>query len=73
MPTALRLKDVKDEAHDPLGLLIGIELVIAVGSPDIPHGRMIQQVPAPGFMTHPFQQAPLHNIEFRFVHHASQP
>ena len=73
MQTALLLEDVKDEAHDPLGLLIGGELGIAVGAPDIPPGRMMQQVPAPGLLPHPFQQAPLHNREFRCVHPASQP
>ena len=54
MQTALLLEDVKDEAYDPLGLLIGIELVIAVGSPDIPHGGMIQQFPAPCLVAHAF-------------------
>ena len=48
MQTPMLLEGLKDQADDPLSLLVWVHLIIAVGSPDIPHGRMIQQVPAPG-------------------------
>jgi hypothetical protein len=43
MQTPVLLEGLKDQADDPLGLLVGVELIITVGSPDIPHGGMIQQ------------------------------
>jgi hypothetical protein len=73
MQTALLLKDGKDEAHDPLGLLIGIELVIAVGAPDLSHGGMMQQFPAPRLVAHAFHHPALHEGEFRFAHQTTQP
>jgi hypothetical protein len=73
MQTALLRKDVEDEAHDPLGLLIGIELGIAVGAPDIPHGGMLQQFPAPRLVAPAFQHPAFHEGEVRFAQHPTQP
>ena len=36
MQTPLRLEGFKDQADDPLGLLVRVQLIIAVGSADIP-------------------------------------
>ena len=73
MQTALLLEDVKDEAHDPLGLLIGIELVIAVGPPDLAPRGMIEQFTAPCLVAHPFQHAAFHEGAFRFAHQTTPP
>ena len=73
MQTALLLKGVKDEAHDPPRLLIWIELGIAVGTPHIAQRGMIEQRSSPCLVPHAFYQATLHEVEFRFAHHATQP
>jgi len=72
MQTALLLEDIKDQPDDVLRLLVGVELVIAVGSPHVAQGRLIQEVPALGLMAPALEEAPFHNVEFCLVHHAAQ-
>ena len=70
--TALLLEDIKDQPDDVLGLLVGLELVIAVGAPHVALGRRMQEVPALGLMAPALEEAPFHDIEFCLVHHAAQ-
>jgi hypothetical protein len=73
MQTPVLLEGLEDQADDPLGLLVGVQLIIAVGASDIPHGGMIQQCTAPSLLAHPFQQTAFHEGEFCFAHHPTQP
>jgi hypothetical protein len=70
--TALLLEDIKDQPDDTLGLLVGVQLVIAVEAPHIAQGRLIQEVPALGLVAPALEQAPFHDVEFGLVHHATQ-
>jgi hypothetical protein len=73
LQTALLLDDVTDEAPDPLRLLIGIELVIAGGSPDIAPRGMLEPCTAPCLVAHPCQQAAFPAGAFRFAQHPPPP
>jgi len=41
MQTTLLFKDIQDEMHDPLRLLIRIELIIVMRSAHLPHGGTV--------------------------------
>jgi len=73
MQTPVLLEGLKDQADNAVGLLVGVQLRIAVGSPDISHGGMQQQCTASSLVTHPFQHPAFHEGEFRFAHHPTQP
>jgi hypothetical protein len=73
MQTARRLADGKDQAHDPLGLRLGLALVIAVGSPDIAPRGMMAQGTAPRLVAPPFQPPACPEGECRFAPHPTQP
>jgi hypothetical protein len=73
MPTALRLADSTEKVHHPLSLRIRITLGIAVSSPHLPDGRMLQQGSTPGLVAHPCQHPTLHEVACRFTPHATPP
>jgi len=73
MQTPVLLEGLKDQADNSLGLLVGGQLIIAVRSPDISHGGMIQQCTASSLVAHPFQHPAFHEVEFRCAPHPPQP
>lgn len=73
MQTPVRLAGRKEQADDPLGLLVWIPLRIAVRAPDLPHGRMMEPCTAPGLVAPPFQQTALHEGECRCAPQTTPP
>src|SRR6266851_5609059 len=73
LQTPVLLEGLKAQADDPLGLLVWVQMRIAVGSPDIPQGWRIQQCTPPSLVAHPFQHPAFHEGECRFAHHPTQP
>lgn len=73
MQTPLRRAGLQDQADDPLGLLVGVQLIIAVGASDLPPRGRMPQCTAPRLVAHPFPPSALHAVEFRFAQHPTQP
>ena len=73
MPTARRLADVNAAAHDPWGLVLGSERVIAVGSPAIPQRGMSQQVTTPSRGAPPCPPPAVQAVECRCAHQTTPP
>ena len=57
MQTAWLLEDIKDQPDDVLGLLVGVELVIAVGAPPMAKAGSFQKVPALGLVAPALERA----------------
>ena len=63
----------QEQAHDPVGRLVWVQLSIPVGTSDLPHGGMMPPCTAPCLVAHPFPQTALHEGACRCAPHPAQP